>query len=328
LSVTVVDVARAAGVSAMTVSRALNKPDSLPPATVAKVRDAAASLGYVRNRLAAGLRSSKSHLVAAVVPTLAGPVFMDAIGALTQGLADRGYHLMVGQSGYSNKDGDALLSDIISRRPDAIVLTGAVRSPIGRQLLKASGLPVLEIWDLYSDPVDMLIGFSHEAVGVAVADYFAKDQRKQLCLIGADDQRSKRRWEAFKRRAVKLGLSPPKAAFVPAPAMLGDGRKALRTLLDENGDIDAVFCSSDMLANGVLIEARARKKKVPRDLAVIGFGDLNFAKDLDPSLTSVRVDGPRLGALAAETLVRSMQGETIETKVVDVGFEIVKRQSA
>lgn len=326
--VTVVDVARLAGVSAMTVSRVLNTPQSVPAATVQRVREAADKLGYVRNRLAGSLRSARSHLVAAVVPTLAGPVFLESLDALNTGLLRRGYHLIVGQGGYADSREEALLDDILGRRPDALVLTGTVHSPATQRRLLAARVPVLEIWDLSDHPLDLLIGFSHEAVGAAVALHLQSTGRQRLALIGGDDARARRRWAAFHQRALDLGLRPPVAEFVPAPAQLGAGRRALRQLLERAPDADAVFCSSDMLAAGVLIEAQAQGLAVPGQLAVVGFGDLNFAADLEPALSTVRVDAARIGELAADTLVRRLQGEPIAERVVDVGFRIIRRASS
>lgn len=325
--VTVVDVARLAGVSAMTVSRVLNTPDSVPAATVQRVRAAADKLGYVRNRLAGSLRSARSHLVAAVVPTLAGPVFLESIDALSSGLLRRGYHLIVGQGGYVDSREDELLDDILSRRPDALVLTGTAHSAATQRRLLAAQVPVLEIWDLSDHPLDLLIGFSHEAAGAAVALHLQSRGRRRLALIGGDDARSRRRWAAYRQRALDLGLREPVAEFVPSPAQLGAGRRALRQLLQRAPDIDALFCSSDMLAAGVLIEAQVQGLAVPGRLAVVGFGDLNFAADLEPALSSVRVDAARIGELAADTLVRRLQGEPIAQRVVDVGFQIIQRAS-
>ncbi len=327
--VTVVDVARLAGVSAMTVSRVLNTPDSVPAPTVQRVREAVDQLGYVRNRLAGSLRSARSQLVAAVVPTLSGPIFLESIDALNAGLARRGYHLIVAQGGYADHDRreDELLSDLLSRRPDALVLTGTLHSAQAKRRLLSAGIPVLEIWDLSNDPIDMLIGFSHEAVGAAVAQQFQAGGRRRLALIGGDDARSQRRWASFRQRALDLGLDEPHAEFVPAPARLGDGRRALRRLLQARPGVDALFCSSDMMAAGVLIEAQAQGLAVPGRLAVVGFGDLNFAADLEPALSTVRIDAQRIGELAAETLVRRLGGQALPQRIVDVGFELVRRAS-
>jgi len=326
-SVTVSDVARLAGVSAMTVSRAVNTPDQVPVATLKKVQDAVAKTGYVPNLLAGGLRSSKSRLVAALVPTLAGPVFMETIQALTAALAEHGYQLMLGQSGYANSREDDLLSAIIGRRPDGIVLTGIMHSLEGRRRLLAAGIPVVETWDLTPTPIDMLVGFSHTEVGRSVCDYLHARGRHRLAVIGGDDERSHRRNQAFVEAAAKWGLAPPPIHLVPAPTSLGSGRSGLRTLLAEHPDIDAIFCSSDLLALGVLIEAQAQGIDVPRRLAVMGFGDLSLARDLHPALTTVRIDGTRIGRQAAQCIVDCAQGRQIEARVMDIGFTIIERAS-
>src|SRR5215475_15129279 len=131
--ITLTDVAKLAGVSAITASRALNTPDRVSPDTLQRVREAVERTGYVPNMLAGGLASTRSRLVAAVVPTIAGPVFLETIEALTETLAESGYQLMLGQSGYANLREDALLDAIIGRRPDGIVLTGIMRSAEGRR---------------------------------------------------------------------------------------------------------------------------------------------------------------------------------------------------
>jgi LacI family transcriptional regulator, gluconate utilization system Gnt-I transcriptional repressor len=326
-SVTVHDVARLAGVSAMTVSRVINSPDAVATDTVSKVQDAVAKLGYVRNRLAGGLRSSKSHFVAAVVPALSTAVYMETIEALSMTLARRGYHLMVGQTGYTAASEDEMLFDIISRRPDAIVLTGTMHSNEGRRRLLASGIPVVETWDLTEYPIDMLVGFSHDAIGAAVSEHFFASGRTRPAFIGADDARARRRCAAFERRSVELGMSRPPALLVPAPAKLGDGRHSLRRLVERGPKVDAIFCSSDMLASGVLLEARAQGVRVPYELAVVGFADLNFAQDLDPPLTTVRVDAGRIGQVTADIIVDRLAGKEPVSHVIDVGFTIITRSS-
>jgi len=125
----------------------------------------------VPNLLAGGLASTRSRLVAAVVPTISGPVFLETIQSLTEALAERGYQLMLGQAGYAGSREDALLEAIIGRRPDGIVLTGIMHSAEGRKRLLAAGIPVVETWDLTPTPIDMLVGFSHVEVGRAVAGF-------------------------------------------------------------------------------------------------------------------------------------------------------------
>lgn len=327
-SVTVVDVARLAGVSAMTVSRAINKPDGVPPATLAKVQDAVRKTGYVPNLLAGGLRSQKSRLVAALVPTLTSPVFGETVQALTAALDARGYQLMLGQTGYEKSREDDLLGAIIGRRPDGIVLTGVEHSSQTRQRLLAARIPVVEMWDLSPSPIDMLVGFSHEAVAAAVCQYLHQRGRRNIGVIGGADDRAVRRSNAFVSAALAMGLPRPSVFTAPAPTTLASGRQGLQALLAERPNLDAVFSSSDLQALGVLTEAQAAGIDVPGKIAVIGFGDLAFSRDLHPALTTVRIDGTRIGREAARCLVDQVEGIAVPERVIDVGFSIVERASS
>lgn len=326
--ITLTDVARVAGVSAITASRALNTPDKVSADALKRVQDAVERTGYVPNMLAGGLASSRSRLVAALVPTIAGPVFLETVQALTEALAEAGYQLMLGQSGYSGAREDALLDAIIGRRPDGIVLTGIMHSAEGRRRLLASGIPVVETWDLTPTPIDMLVGFSHEKVGNAVAEYLVAQGRRKLAIVTADDHRAGLRRKGFVETALRLGVAAVPACVVPAPTTLGNGRAGLSDLLGRHPDIDAVFCSSDILALGVMTEAQARGIAVPERFAVFGFGDLAFAEDTHPALTTVRIDGTAIGRQAARFIVERAEGRAIKERVIDLGFSIVKRVSA
>jgi LacI family gluconate utilization system Gnt-I transcriptional repressor len=320
-------VAKLAGVAPITASRALNTPNQVSAEVLRKVSDAVARTGYVPNLLAGGLASTRSRLVAAVVPTIAGPVFLETVQSLTEALAERGYQLMLGQAGYGGGREDALLEAIIGRRPDGIVLTGILHPAEGRRRLLASGIPVVETWDLTPTPIDMLVGFSHVEVGRAVAAHLHAKGRKRLAVVAGDDERAARRTAAFCATAKALGLAEVQVRTVPAPTALKSGRQALSDLLAQAGHIDAVFCSSDLLALGVLTEARARGLQVPGQLAVIGFGDLAFAADLEPALSTVRIKGDAIGRQAARFIVDRVEGRDVPERVIDIGFSIVERQS-
>ena len=326
-AVTLHDVAKLAGVAPITASRALNTPEQVSADVLAKVSDAIARTGYVPNRLAGGLASTRSRLVAAVVPTISGPVFLETVQSLTEALAERGYQLMLGQAGYAGSREDALLEAIIGRRPDGIVLTGILHSTVGRKRLLAAGIPVVETWDLTPTPIDMLVGFSHVDVGRAVAAFLHAKGRRRLAVVAGDDERAKRRHDAFQAAARALGLREVQVVVVPAPTTLRSGRSALAELMRVAPDIDAVFCSSDLLALGVMTEAQARGIAIPAQLAVVGFGDLDFAADLHPALTTVRINGAAIGQQAARFIVDRAEGRGVEQRVVDIGFAIVERDS-
>jgi LacI family gluconate utilization system Gnt-I transcriptional repressor len=327
-AVTLHDVARLAGVAPITASRALKTPEQVSEDVRKRVAEAVAQTGYVPNLLAGGLASTRSRLVAAVVPTITGPVFMPTVEALTEALAERGYHLMLGQSGYVGNREDALLEAIIGRRPDGIVLTGTVHSDALRRRLRAAGTPVVETWDLTADPIDMLVGFSHAEVGAAVARFLHQRGRRRLAVVAGNDDRARRRTEAFLAQASALKLPEVPVHEVTPPTTLRSGRQALKALMGLRARPEGVFCSSDLLALGVLTEARAAGLKVPEDLAVVGFGDLDFAADTDPALTTVRINGAAIGRQAAEFIVRRAEGLEIAQRVIDIGFSIVERESA
>lgn len=327
-AVTLHDVAKLAGVAPITASRALSKPSQVSADVLRKVTDAVSRTGYVRNVLAGGLASARSRLVAAVVPTISGPVFQQTVQALTDALAAHGYQLMLGQSGYVDSREDALLEAIIGRRPDGIVLTGIVHSAEGRKRLMAAGIPVVETWDLTPTPLDMLVGFSHAEVGRAVAEFLVAKGRQSLAVVAGDDERSIRRLAAFREAAQAAGRGEVPVVRMPAPTTLKSGRIALGELLARSPSVDAVFCSSDLLALGVMTEAQSRGIAVPGRLAVVGFGDLEFSADLHPALTTVRIDGTAIGRQAAQFIVDRAEGHEIAQRVVDVGFSIVERESA
>ncbi len=326
-TVTLREVANRAGVSMITVSRALKTPRQVSEATRARVEEAVSTLGYVPNLLAGGLRSARSHLVMALVPTIRGQLFGEMIQSLTDALHARGFQVVFGEVGYAASREDELLRAIVGRRPDGIVLTGVMHSPEGRHLLLASGIPVVETWDTTPTPIDMLVGLSHERLGEAVCRYLHGRGRRRLALVSGDDERAARRQRGFSGAARQLGLQEPVLRWVPAPTSHAQGRDALAALREDAPDIDAVFCSSDMLALGVLTEARERGIVVPQDVAVVGFGDIEFAATLAPSLTTVRIDGTRIGRIAASFIADRAEGRAVPEPRVDIGFSIVERES-
>jgi len=327
-SVTLRDVAQLAGVSMMTVSRAIHAPKQVSERTQQRVAEAVRTLGYVPNLMANNLRSSRSYLVTALVPTMSGSLFSQMVSSLTTALEDRGYQLMVGQSGYAHSREDDLLQAIVGRRPDGIVLTGILHSPEGRRMLTASGIPVVETWDTTHEPIDMLIGLSHDAIGESVCQYLFKRGKRRPALLCGDDTRARKRNAGFVRAAAALGLDEPLIHFVPSPTTHALGRQGLQTLRSLDQHIDSVFCSSDMMAAGVMTEAIATGLSVPDQLAVVGFGDLEFAASMSPAMTSVRIDGGGIGTTAASMIAARADGLQVERKIVDIGFSIVSRESA
>lgn len=326
-AITLRDVAKLAGVAPITASRAVNTPGQVSPEVLKKVLDAVQRTGYVPNRMAGGLASSRSRLIAAIVPSTVMSVFMETIEALNSTLFDAGYQLMLGQSGYSAAREERLLDAVIGRRPDGIFLTGVMHSGKGRTRLLASGIPVVETWDLTRTPIDMLIGFSHLDIGREVAKFLLGKGRRRLAVIRAEDERAGRRATAFAETVARGGQRDVPVVNVGDSRSLKSGREALVRLLAQAPDTDAIFCSSDLLALGAMTEARARRISIPEQIALVGFGDVPFLADMVPALSTVRINGAAIGQQAAHFLIERAEGRPVSPHIVDVGFSIVERDT-
>ena len=266
--VRITDVAKLAGVAPITVSRVLNTPDSVATETLRRVREAIDRIGYVPDMLAGGLASSCSHLIAAVVPTIASPVFQETWEALTETFASAGYHVTFGQTGYGGTREEELLDAIVARRPDGIVVTGIMSSSGGRRRLLAAGVPVVETWDLTPTPIDM-------GGGLLPRKYRRGRGRvppRQGQNTNWDDHSGRppcrTSGEGLDQRDSQTGNRDDAGSRAPdvRGARAGNAGQRPRRLGGSGGrhpEIDAVFCSSDMLALGAVIEAQARGISVP-----------------------------------------------------------------
>ncbi|MFP9138543.1 LacI family DNA-binding transcriptional regulator [Devosia sp. XGJD_8] len=328
-NVTMADIGRLAGVSQVTVSRALSAPAKVSPETLERIRDAIRVTGFVPNAVAGALASNKSRLISALVPSVTNIVYASMLHAFSNIMLGHGYQLMLSETGFDPEREEAAISAHLSRRPDALLLTGIHHSAGARRMLLAAGIPVVEVWDITETPIDCCVGFSHGAAGVAAAEFAHAAGYRQAVTVTAGDERAIRRRNAFVDRFRQLSGGDVMGVDFDSTATLGAGRQALVDLLDRGMPRGClVFCSSDQFAQGILVEARARGLSVPGDLAVIGFGDQEFAAHLDPALTSIRVDRDVLGRVAANALLARFERRADVEAVHDVGFEIIRRASA
>lgn len=323
---TLADVARLAGVSPITVSRALNQPHLVRPNTVARVQAAVQQTGYVKNMMAGALASNRSRLVSLVLPTISTPIFADMAQAASDHLTAAGYQVMLGLSSYEAWREEMLVETILSRRPDGVILTGSLHTDSTRRRLQAAQLPVVEAWDLAPAPIDMMVGFSHEEVGHAIARHLLGRGYRRIAVLSVADPRAARRNQGLQAGLAKHGVEAAALQVMPLPSTFALGRNGLSLLLAQCPDADAVVCSSDTLAHGVLTEAIARGLSVPGQLAVVGFGALDFAACTCPPLSTVRVDGANIGRVAAQAILDRLDGKTV-AGLTDTGFQFIQRGS-
>jgi len=314
-------VAQLAGVSAITVSRVVRLPEMVAPQTRLKVEAAMRELGYVPNQLAGALAGARTKSVGVLVPTIANSIFADTVQGLSDELEPLGYAVILAQSRYDAAREDRMLSALLSRRPEAIIMVGSPATEEGARLLRRAGIPIVETWELPQAPIDAAAGFDNFAAGVSVARHLVTQGRKNLAFIGGDDPRATRRWSGFSATVLGAGLQAPRRLVLERNA---SGSVAAHAKL---AGVDAVFAANDATAIGFM--SGLRKAGVLREgpahqqpVAVIGLGDLEMGRLIAPTLSTIRVHGDAIGRTAAR-LILSREGP----RRVDLGFELVLRES-
>jgi LacI family transcriptional regulator, gluconate utilization system Gnt-I transcriptional repressor len=321
VSPTLSAVARLAGVSSITVSRVVRLPELVAPETRTRVEAAMRELGYVPNQIAGALAGARTKSVGVLVPTIANSIFADTVQGLTDELEPLGYAVILAQSRYDAAREDRMLSALLSRRPEAIIMVGSPATEEGARLLRRAGIPVVETWELPSEPIDAVAGFDNYAAGIAVAQHLLSQGRKRFAFIGGDDPRATRRWNGFADTLRKAGATEPRRLVLDRNAS-----GSVAALADLPG-VDAVFAANDAHAIGFM--SGLRHAGLLRDgsasaqpVAVIGLGDLEMGRLIAPSLSTIRVHGDAIGRTAAR-LMLSREGP----RKVDLGFELVLRDS-
>ena len=317
---TLAAVALRAGVSPITVSRVLRIPNLVAPTTRARVETAMRELGYVPNAVAGSLASARTRSVGVLVPTIANAIFADTVQGLSDGVEPLGFAVILAQSGYDDVREHRILSALLSRRPEALVMVGSPASPQARELLRSARIPIVETWDLPAEPIDAVAGFDNYAAGATVARHLMQAGRSRLAFIGGGDPRATRRWSGFSNEITAAGLGPPQRLVLDRNATAAV--EAIRRL----PGVDGVFAANDPHAIGFLAGLRLVGLECtpgqPPPVAVIGLGDLEMARLIRPSLSTIRVHGGAIGRAAAE-LTQNLQGP----RWVDLGFELVLRES-
>lgn len=322
------EVAGLAGVSPATVSRFFNNPGMVAAATAERIRAAVAATGYVQNLIAGGLASNRSRLVAVLVPDIAESIFNATVEAMVAELSVDGHIVMLGLTGIDNARMPELISAALSRRADAIILTGILTDPRTRDMLHSRGTTVIETWGLPPEPIDVAVGFSHHAVGQDIARFVRRRGYRRPHLLSASGTRAMERRQGFVDEWLATGGDAPSEMSFTSQTRFGHGRAAFRALRALDPVPDIVVCSSDWLAQGLLVEAITAGIAVPDELAVIGFGNLSMAAEMRPTITTVDIDGARIGREAVAVLRRRGAGEAVTQRYIDVGFRLVARESA
>lgn len=325
------DVAALAGVTIMTVSRALHTPSAVSPATLEKVQDAIRETGFVPNYAARSLVSQHSPIVVALFPTMMNSVFSGTIEELSRQFSAQGYSLLLGETSFDIDTEEKLLSGFMGWRPAAIILTGAEHTEASRKLLENSAVPVVELWNLPKDPFDLAVGLSNRQAAYDMTRSLHEWGYRRIAFLNLNypnNDRSVDRGAGYRQAMEELGLEVTPEMEIRVPFGLEHASAAVQQLVKITPKIDAVFCSSDSLAVGAMMGALRAGLSIPKDLAIAGFGNVELAATVVPSLTTVDVPRAQIGRECARIIMERLRGGYEGPPVIDCGYSIIRRESA
>jgi LacI family transcriptional regulator len=322
-----VDVAKDAGVSPATVSRAIAHPELLSVETLARVRLSAQRLGYSPDAAARALASGRSMTIGAVMPTLDNSIFSRALQAMQVTLAAEGYQLLVASHDYNERAETEAVRTLLSRGVDGLVLVGAERAPEALALLQKGRVPVVLTWCGRSDTPSVTV--DNELAGALAAEHLVSLGHRRIGMISGRHQfndRQRARMKGAREFLERVGIGLPQALTSEQVTSIAGGRSGCAVLLELADPPTAVIGGIDLLAIGCIVEAQARGMVVPYDLSVAGIDDLDMSAHLSPSLTTVHVPTGQIGTQAAQKLVAILQSHAVELST-RLPLELVVRRS-
>ena len=327
--VTLADVAQAADVSPITVSRALRGERAVDPGLVARVQAAAQRLGYVPDPAARALASRTSTHVALLVPALSNALFVDLLEAAQRTLRQAGYQTLIGVTHYDAAEEEQLLRGQLLHRPAGMLVSGFDRSEATRALIAGSGVPCVHLMETSATPGVYSVGLSQADGSAAMTRHLLERGRRRIAFAAAQlDPRTLQRLDGWRRTLQAQGLHSPTLEWLnPAPSSLELGAAMFEQILGQSPPVDAIFFCNDDLAQGALLAALRLGIPVPQRVAIAGFNDLTGSDQMLPPLTTVRTPRGEIGSAAAQMLVALMRGEAVARHCIDLGFEIVVRGS-
>nr|WP_047458694.1 LacI family DNA-binding transcriptional regulator [Rhizobium rhizogenes] len=328
---TMADIARVMGVSPMTVSRAFKADSLVSTETREAILKAAEDLGYVFDSTASNLRSQKSDFVAVTIPSINNANFADTVGGLADTFAARNMQILLGYTNYDMQEEERLIEQLLRRKPQAIVVTGGRHTPRARRLLETVNIPVIETWDIPTEPIGHYVGFSNASAVRQMVDHFVSVGHRRIAFIGGDvgrDTRGSERRAGFIAAMEAHGLDASRliAAGVP-PISMREGANAMARLIEIHPDTQAVVCVSDLAAYGALTECRRLGVPVPERFAIGGFGNYEIGEVCVPTLTTINAFAREIGEKTAR-LILDILDERPAVEDVRITPELIVRDSS
>lgn len=304
------DIARESGCSVATVSRAMSHPGLVHAATLERIRQVSARLGYVPNRKARALASGRTDAIGVVMPTLSSPIFSAGLQEMQRLFAAHGYQMLIASHEYDAGNEAAALSQLIAHGVDGLLIVGAERPQSTWALLGASQIPLVQMWE-GREGMDRVTVDNYRAGQIIVQHLLdaGHDRFGVICGELRNNDRQKARVNGIRDALAERGVPLTRTQIREQPLTLAAGRSGCMTLLETVPRPTAIIGTADLLAIGAMIEAQGRGIRVPGDISFAGIDNVDFAAHLSPSLTTVDIPAASIAAEAATILLRRLVGE-------------------
>lgn len=315
------DVSEASGVSEMTVSRVLRNRGDVSAATREKVLATAKQMGYVPNKIAGALASQRVNLVAVIIPSLSNMVFPEVLSAISAVLEETELQPVVGVTDYMPEKEERVLFEMLSWRPSGVIIAGLERSDASRAMLKASGIPVIEIMDTDGIPIDAAVGISHRRAGRQMAKAILKQGYENIGFMGTKmplDHRARKRFEGFTEELARNGVEIMDQEFYSGGSALAKGREMTKAMMERTPDLDFLYYSNDMIGAGGLLWLMEAGYDIPGRIGLAGFNGVELLQGLPRQLATMDACRRDIGKRAAQVLVERLAGDSGEERVFEM----------
>lgn len=309
------DVSEASGVSEMTVSRVLRNRGDVSTTTREKVLKAAKDLGYVPNKIAGALASQRVNLVAVIIPSMSNMVFPEVMTGISQVLENTELQPVVGVTDYLPEKEERVLFEMLSWRPSGIIIAGLEHSDASRAMLKASGIPVVEIMDVDGTPIDTSVGISHRRAGREMAKSILKGRYEKIGFMGTKmplDHRARKRFEGFTEVLGKAGVEIIEREFYSGGSALAKGREMTAAMLERNPELDFLYYSNDMIGAGGLLYLMEKGYDIPGQIGLAGFNGVELLQGLPRQLATMDACRLEIGRKAAQIIAERVENPDAE----------------
>lgn len=319
-------VAREAGVSKMTASRVLRSEGGYSEKTRVKVMAKVDELGYLPNRLATVFAGdTTSTFVGVSIPDLGNEVFAQVLEGIDLKLGALGHQSVLGLTQHTMQEEENWIRTVLSWQPAGLILTGRYHSQSAIEMLRNAGIPIVEIWDLNSSPLDISVGINHFDAGFDMGRYLVGSGYKRIGYVGTSHDTANAastRLDGFCKAVEGGGGTVERQLCLHDTATYYPGFYGTEQLLGGTNNIECIFYQNDAMAFGGLQFCEGKGMTVPEDIGIAGWGDLPIASVMGKRLTSMHVPHLKLGQAAAEMMMARLSDEPVET-CRDIGFRLI-----